>query len=88
MHVRLLGTGSAEGWPSPWCSCASCRATARAGVLRSSAIVGASRPEQVRDNVAAAGVKLDPDLMTRIDEVLEGVVTSDPAKTESPRPRP
>ena len=36
MHVRLLGTGSAEGWPSPWCSCASCRATARAGVLRSS----------------------------------------------------
>ena len=37
MHVRLLGTGSAEGWPSPWCSCASCRATARAGVLRASA---------------------------------------------------
>ena len=36
MHVRLLGTGSAEGWPSPWCSCASCRATARAGVLRAS----------------------------------------------------
>src|SRR5918997_3488639 len=48
----------------------------------SSAIVGASRPEQVRDNVAAAGVKLDADLMTRIDEVLEGVVTTDPAKTE------
>jgi adenosylcobinamide kinase/adenosylcobinamide-phosphate guanylyltransferase len=37
MRVHLLGTGSAEGWPSPWCSCASCRATARAGVLRSSA---------------------------------------------------
>jgi len=54
----------------------------------SSAIVGASRPEQVRDNVAAAGVELDADLMTRIDEVLEGAVTTDPAKTESPKQRP
>jgi hypothetical protein len=54
----------------------------------SSAIVGASRPEQVRDNVAAAGVKLEADLMARIDEVLEGVVTTDPSKTESPRPAP
>ena len=36
----------------------------------------------------AAGVKLDADLMARIDEVLEGVVTTDPAKTESPRTRP
>lgn len=24
MQVRMLGTGSAEGWPSPWCTCASC----------------------------------------------------------------
>lgn len=24
MHVRLLGTGAADGWPNPWCSCASC----------------------------------------------------------------
>jgi aryl-alcohol dehydrogenase-like predicted oxidoreductase len=54
----------------------------------SSAIVGATRPEQVRDNAAAAGVKLDPDLMARIDEVLAGVVTTDPAKTESPKTRP
>ena len=54
----------------------------------SSAIVGASRPEQVRDNVAAAGVKLDADLMQRIDEVLDGVVTTDPGETRSPRQRP
>jgi len=26
MHVRLLGTGSADGWPNPWCTCASCAA--------------------------------------------------------------
>jgi aryl-alcohol dehydrogenase-like predicted oxidoreductase len=54
----------------------------------SSAIVGASRPEQVRDNAAAAGQKLDDDLLAQIDAVLEGVVTSDPAKTESPAKRP
>lgn len=54
----------------------------------SSAIVGASRPEQVRDNAAAAGKKLDDDLLAQIDAVLEGVVTTDPGKTESPATRP
>jgi adenosylcobinamide kinase / adenosylcobinamide-phosphate guanylyltransferase len=29
MEVTLLGTGSADGWPNPFCSCASCR-TSRA----------------------------------------------------------
>ena len=54
----------------------------------SSAIVGASRPEQVRDNAAAAGVRLEADLMARIDEVLTGVVETDPGKTVSPQKRP
>jgi aryl-alcohol dehydrogenase-like predicted oxidoreductase len=54
----------------------------------SSAIVGASRPEQVRDNAAAAGVRLDPDLLKAIDEVLAPVVERDPARTESPASRP
>jgi len=54
----------------------------------SSAIVGASRPEQVRDNVKAAGVKLDADVMKRIDDVLGSVVERDPAKTVSPKQRP
>jgi aryl-alcohol dehydrogenase-like predicted oxidoreductase len=53
-----------------------------------SAIIGASRPEQVRDNVAAAGVRLDDDLMKKVDDVLEGVVVSDPGKTQSPAQRP
>jgi aryl-alcohol dehydrogenase-like predicted oxidoreductase len=53
-----------------------------------SAIVGASRPDQVRDNVAAAGVRLDDDLLKAIDDVLEGAVVSDPARTESPATRP
>ena len=54
----------------------------------SSAIVGASRPEQVRDSAAAAGKKLDADLLAQVDAVLEGVVTTDPGKTESPAKRP
>ncbi|MET7969736.1 aldo/keto reductase family protein [Micromonospora sp. NPDC005305] len=54
----------------------------------SSAIVGASRPDQVHDNVKAAGVKLDADLLKAIDEIVEPVTERDPAKTESPAQRP
>ncbi|WP_433478278.1 aldo/keto reductase family protein [Spirillospora sp. CA-142024] len=54
----------------------------------SAAIVGASRPEQVTDNVKAAGVKLDADVLKRIDDILGEVVIRDPAKTASPRRRP
>ncbi|MEX5712039.1 aldo/keto reductase family protein [Parafrankia sp. FMc6] len=43
-----------------------------------SAIVGASRPEQVKDNVGAAGVVLEPELLARIDKVLAGVATTEP----------
>ncbi|WP_116203876.1 aldo/keto reductase family protein [Amycolatopsis circi] len=49
-----------------------------------SAIIGASRPEQVYDNVKAAGVKLEPELLTAIDEALGDVVISDPALTVAP----
>jgi aryl-alcohol dehydrogenase-like predicted oxidoreductase len=45
------------------------------------AIIGASRPEQVHDNVQAAGVRLDADVLTRIDEALGDVVERDPANT-------
>jgi aryl-alcohol dehydrogenase-like predicted oxidoreductase len=50
----------------------------------SAAIIGASRPEQVTENVKASGVKLEDELMQRIDDVLDGVVERDPAKTQSP----
>ena len=53
----------------------------------SAAIIGASRPEQVTENVTAAGVKLDADLLVRIDEVLDGAIESDAAKTKSPAKR-
>jgi aryl-alcohol dehydrogenase-like predicted oxidoreductase len=54
----------------------------------SSAIIGASRPEQVNDNAAAAGRTLDADLLKAIDDVLGDVVERDPAKTVSPAQRP
>ena len=52
-----------------------------------SAIVGASRPEQVTENAGAAGVVLEDDLMAAIDKVLDGLVETDPAKTKSPATR-
>ena len=51
---------------------------ALAWVLRqenlSSAIIGASRPEQVDDNAAASGVKLSDDVLSEIDRILDGVI--------------
>ncbi len=52
----------------------------------SSAIVGASRPEQVVENVKAAGVQIPAELMTRIDEVLGDTVERDPARTAANAP--
>jgi len=47
----------------------------------SAAIIGATRPEQVHDNVKAAGVRLEDDVLRRIDDALGDVVVRDPAKT-------
>src|SRR5216683_372963 len=54
----------------------------------SAAIVGATRPEQVRENAKASGVRLDPELMRRIDDALGPEIVTDPALTASPRKRP
>jgi 1-deoxyxylulose-5-phosphate synthase len=49
---------------------------ALAWVLReanvTSAIIGASRPEQVSDNAAASGLKIDPVLFAQAEAILEG----------------
>jgi aryl-alcohol dehydrogenase-like predicted oxidoreductase len=54
------------------------------------AIIGASRPEQVAENVKAVGVNLDSGTLDRIDEVLGDVVNRDPEQvarsTMSSRP--
>jgi aryl-alcohol dehydrogenase-like predicted oxidoreductase len=54
------------------------------------ALVGASRPEQVQENVKAAGVVIPDEAMKRIDEALGDIVVRDPAKTaeNAPKRRP
>jgi aryl-alcohol dehydrogenase-like predicted oxidoreductase len=54
----------------------------------SAAIIGATRPEQIADNVKASGVRLDEETLRAIDEVLEGVMVRDPGLTRSPQERP
>jgi aryl-alcohol dehydrogenase-like predicted oxidoreductase len=52
-----------------------------------SAIVGASRPDQIIENAKAADVVLDGSVMKKIDEILSEVIEKDPAKIVSPNPR-
>jgi aryl-alcohol dehydrogenase-like predicted oxidoreductase len=51
-----------------------------------SALIGASRPEQVAENVKASGVKIPAEAMARIDEALGDVVERDSAKTAATTP--
>jgi aryl-alcohol dehydrogenase-like predicted oxidoreductase len=51
------------------------------------ALVGASRPEQVAENVKASGVTIPVELMKQIDEALDGVIERDPAKTLEGMPK-
>ena len=53
----------------------------------SSVIMGATKPSQVKENVKASGVKLSLEVMKQIDEALGSLPETDPAKTESPKPR-
>ena len=53
----------------------------------SAALVGASRPEQVHENVKAAGVKIDDDVLKRIDEALGDIVERDAGKTAETAPQ-
>lgn len=54
----------------------------------SSAIIGASKPAQVKENVKASGVKLSAETMHAIDRALGELPETDPAQNVSPKPRP
>lgn len=54
----------------------------------SSAIVGASKPEQITEAAKASGVKLSADILAAIDEALIDVIARDPRLTVSPDDRP
>ena len=53
----------------------------------SAVIMGATKPAQVKENVKASGVKLEHDVMAKIDDVLGSLPETDPSKNESPNPR-
>jgi aryl-alcohol dehydrogenase-like predicted oxidoreductase len=53
-----------------------------------SAIVGASRPEQIAENVRALDIELEPDFVAAIEKVLEPTTEFDPSLTVSPEERP
>jgi len=65
---------------------------ALAWVLRnqnvSSAIIGASRPEQVAENVKALDIVLEPDFVDAIEKALAPTTLFDPGFTISPAERP
>jgi aryl-alcohol dehydrogenase-like predicted oxidoreductase len=51
------------------------------------ALVGASRPEQVTENVKAAGVSIPAELMAKIDDALGDVVETDPDTPDKQTPK-
>jgi aryl-alcohol dehydrogenase-like predicted oxidoreductase len=53
----------------------------------SSAIMGATKPSQVKENVRASGVKLDASVMKAIDSALGTLPERDPKQNISPNPR-
>ena len=53
----------------------------------SSAIIGATKPSQIKENVKASGVKLDASVMQEIDKAIGSIAERDPGKTISPKPR-
>ncbi len=64
MLVRLLGTGSADGWPNPWCTCTSCTDARSRGELRrpTSALVDGAllldlAPGPPPDGILLSGVR-------------------------------
>ena len=52
-----------------------------------SAIVGASRPDQIVENIKATDVVLDDAVMKKIDDVVASVIERDVKQTVSPNPR-
>jgi aryl-alcohol dehydrogenase-like predicted oxidoreductase len=52
-----------------------------------SAIVGATRPDQITSNIEAVGVEIPKDVMNQVSEILSPVAVFDPRETKSPEAR-
>ena len=53
----------------------------------SSAIVGATKPQQITDNLKAVGVKIPQEIMQKVTEILAPVAVFDPRETKAPEGR-
>ena len=52
-----------------------------------SAIVGATKPEQISSNIAAVGVEIPEEVMNQVSEILSPVAVFDPRETKAPEAR-
>ena len=52
-----------------------------------SAIVGATKPEQITSNIAAVGVEIPEEIMNQVSEILSPVAVFDPRETKAPETR-
>lgn len=52
-----------------------------------SAIVGATKPEQISSNIAAVGVEIPEQVMNQVSEILSPVAVFDPRETKAPEAR-
>ena len=52
-----------------------------------SAIVGATKPEQISSNIAAVGVEIPEEIMNKVSEILSPVAVFDPRETKAPEAR-
>ena len=52
-----------------------------------SAIVGASKPEQITSNIGALDIEISDEIMLKVEKILKPVAVMDPAETKSPPAR-
>ena len=53
----------------------------------SSAIVGATTPEQITSNLGAVGVEIPAEIMKKVDELFAPIAVTDPSETKAPETR-
>ena len=53
----------------------------------SSAIVGATTPDQIKSNLGAVGVEIPAEVMTKVTDIFASIAVTDPKETRSPEAR-
>ncbi|NBR77827.1 MAG: aldo/keto reductase, partial [Microbacteriaceae bacterium] len=53
----------------------------------SSAIVGATTPDQIKSNLGAVGVEIPAEVMAKVTDIFASIAVTDPKETKSPEAR-